>query len=121
MQFYHSVKQKCILLYYELKSQIIHNYDHRGVINITLNLAILVPDFALHQDLLGVVDHGLDLVDEGVAGLVGHDDPVLLLLLVPGDLPQLPPHHDHHHCQVDNHQHLETELIVNIIFRCRLR
>ena len=98
MQFYHSVKQKCILLYSELKSQIIHNYDHRSEINITLNLAILVPDLALHQDLLGVVDHGLDLVDEGVAGLVGHDDSVLLLLVVPGDLPQLPPHHDHHHC-----------------------
>ena len=63
----------------------------------------------LHENLLGVVENLLHLVHLSVTLLVSHHHPVLLLLLllVAGDLPELSPHHDHHHSQVHNHQRLQ--------------
>jgi len=54
---------------------------------------------SLHEDLFVVVDDGLHLVNVSVAVLVSHHHPVLLLVHV-CHLPQLSPHHGHHHHQV---------------------
>ena len=71
---------------------------------------------SLHENLFGVVDDGVHLVDVSLAVLVSHHHPVLLHLAV-RHLPQLPPHHQHHHHQVHHYQTLEIVRVLSYIVR----